>query len=533
VRIGGEFTYDVTKTNNEQNANGQFTFTGIYSSAGNPLAGRSGLDFADFLLGMPQQATIQYGPGETTLTGRSLGLYIQDDWRWKPSLSLQLGLRYDLLWPFVEENGQMVNLDVTSDFTAAAPVEAGQSGAFSGAFPAALIQTDTNNISPRIGIAWSAPSSFVVRSSYEVAYNSGTYSSVARQLAQQPPFATTGTNIGGLSTALLMENALQGISPNETRNNFGIDKDYVLGTVHSGSINVQRSLGRTFQGSATYTHTRGYNLDIVRAPNRNTDGTLRIDGVQPFTWQTAEGRSILNSASFGLDKRQSSGFSYGVTYTIAKSRDNSPSIGGGGGGGGNVAQNDQDIDAEWGLSNFDQRHSFEARTSIMLPFGDTGRWLNNGGFFAALAGGWQASVNFNLRSGRPSSVTVRGAARDIATGINGALRADYNGAPIELDDPTIDQWFNTEAFSIPAAGAYGTSSRNVIFGPGSKNLDATFTRRVRFAGNRQVSINMRVSNLLNLANYSGVDTNVNSPTFGQITGVSGQRRATLQLQFQY
>ena len=143
------------------------------------------------------------------------------------------------------------------------------------------------------------------------------------------------------------------------------------------------------------------------------------------------------------------------------------------------------------------------------------------------------NANFQANSGSPLTVTVSGAARDIASGINGALRADYNGEPITIADPSIDQWFNTAAFTVPTAGAFGSSPRNIITGPGSKNLNMTFNRNVQLGGNRSVQIQMNVNNILNLANYSGVDTNVNSPTFGQIRSVNGQRRATLNLQFRF
>ena len=79
-----------------------------------------------------------------------------------------------------------------------------------------------------------------------------------------------------------------------------------------------------------------------------------------------------------------------MQYTIAKSRDNSPSIGGGGGGGGgNVAQNDQDLEAEWAQSNFVQRHQLSLQLTAELPFGEGRRWLNNGGVGAALLDRWQ------------------------------------------------------------------------------------------------------------------------------------------------
>ena len=535
IQTGGVFNYDSTTTNNESNANGSFVFTGIYTAKGGALGGLTGFDFADFLLGMPQQASIAYGPGETTLTGRDVGFFVQDEWRLRGNLTLNLGMRWDLRYPFVEEHGRLVNLDVTSDFSDAAPVLSGEDGAFTGSFPRALIDKDTNNVSPRLSAAWRGPAQLQFRGSWEIQYNDSTYSGIARRLAQQPPFATTGTNIGGLSRALLLEDALTGIDITETRNNYGIDRDYVVGTVRQAVFGVQRTLFRTYQVSAQYGHTIGSNLEIVRAPNRDADG-LRIEGVQPFTWTTSEGRSVLDSATMQLRKSESRGFGYDVQYTFAKSRDNSPSIGGGGGGGGgtgNVAQDDRDIDAEWARSSFEQRHRFQASANYRFPFGPNERWLRNGGLFAGIAGGWRVSANFTANSGRPQTVTVSGASRDIASGINGALRADYNGDPISIGDPSIDQWFNTAAFSVPVAGEFGSSPRNVIIGPGSKDLGMTFNRQVQLGGNHSVNINMRVNNILNLANYSGVDTNVNSPTFGQIRSVTGQRRATLNLQFRF
>ena len=533
IQAGGTFNYDKTTTNNESNANGQFVFTGVYTANGG-LGGKNGFDFADFLLGMPQQATIAYGPGETTLTGRDLGFFFQDEWRARGNLTFNLGVRWDLRYPFVEEHGHLVNLDVNSDFTGAAPVESGQTGAFSGSFPRALIEKDTNNVSPRLSTAWRGPGQIQYRGSWEIQYNDNTYSGIARRLAQQPPFATTGTNIGGLSRALLLENALTGIDVDETRNNYGIDRDYVVGTAQQAVVGVQRQLFRTFQVSAQYGHTIGSNLEIVRAPNRDGDG-LRIEGVQPFTWTTSEGRSTLDSFTVDLRKNESRGFGYTVSYTRARSRDNSPSLSGGGGGGGtgNVAQDDQNIDAEWARSSFIQRDRLQVSAQYRFPFGPNERWLRNGGFFASLAGGWRVNGNFSANSGTPQSVTVSGASRDIASGINGALRADYNGEAVTIADPSIDQWFNTAAFTVPVAGAFGSSPRNIITGPGSKNLNMTFNRNIQLGGNRNIDINMQVNNILNLANYQGVDTNVNSPTFGQIRSVNGQRRATLRLNFRF
>ena len=95
------------------------------------------------------------------------------------------------------------------------------------------------------------------------------------------------------------------------------------------NADLSRDLSQVWNVGAGYTRTSGSSLDIVRAPNRGPDG-LRIEGVQPFTWQTSEGSSVLNAATFRLPRRQVKGIGGGVNYTLAKSRDNASTIGGGG-----------------------------------------------------------------------------------------------------------------------------------------------------------------------------------------------------------
>jgi len=550
LQFGGDFRYDVTTTHSESNANGNFTFTGLYTTPlnafGQPIASTNltGFDFADFLLGYPQQATLAQSPGEVTLVSKTMGLAFQDEWRLKPSLTATLGVRYDMIWPFTETHNHMVNLDVAqgpcdaassevSCFNAAAPVISGDAGAFTGEFPKALIENDTNNISPKLGIAWRGPKRFIVRSSYEVNYNNNTYSAIARQLVQQPPFATTGTNLGSVSNLLLLNDALNGTTNASVTNNYGIDKNYVFGTVQQGVVNVQRQIGQTWQAQGQYTHTKGSNLDIIRAPNREPGGGLRIDDVQPFSWTSSEGKQVLNSGNFAIQKRASRGMSWSVQYTLAHSRDNSPAIGGGGTSSTNIAQNDQDINSEWADSSFVQRHQLRIQAQMELPFGPNRRWLVNGGFLAGLLSDWSFSPNFTAQSGRPYTVTVRNAARDVAQGVSGALRADYDGEPTSVADPTIEHFFNTSAFTVPAVGTFGNSARNIVIGPGSKNFNMSFSRTVRLADNRNVNINVSVSDLLNMTNYSGIDTNVNSITFGQVTGISGNRTANLSLNYRF
>jgi hypothetical protein len=257
--------------------------------------------------------------------------------------------------------------------------------------------------------------------------------------------------------------------------------------------------------------------------------------VQPFLWEASEGASRLHSGTFRLQRRQVRGLGGGITYTLARSRDNAPSIGGGAGGGSSsiVAQNDQDLGAEWALSSFDRRQRVNANVNYDLPFGPNRPWLNNGGKLAAIFENWRVTATLLLDAGTPLTARVQGATRDVSQGINGALRANYNGDAIALSDPTIDQYFNTGAFSIPATGAFGTSARNVIIGPGSKQLNAQLSRDVRLGGTRALTVQMRINNLLNNVNFAAVDTNVNSPTFGDVLSVRSMRSAQLNLRFRF
>jgi len=527
VRFGGDYRYDTSSTESNANARGSFTFTGLYSSGGSQVAGRTGADFADFLLGAPQQATLQVG-GVTHLRQRSFDLFVEDNWQKSAKLTFNLGLRYELAMPYVEVNGQMANLDVTPTFTAAAPVVSGGVGPYSGAFPAGLLNTDVNNLGPRLAVAYRVAKNTVLRSGYSITYNSGSYASIARQLVAEPPFAETETIIGTATGPLTLAEALLS-STATTTNNYGVDKDYSLGTIQTWNAALSRDLPKNWNVTGVYTGTKGTDLDILRAPNRGPLGLL-IPGVQPFTWESSGGHSILNAGSLQVRRRQAGGIGGGVSYTIARSMDNASSLGA---GSPVVAQDDKNLDSEWALSSFDRRHQFSADLSVELPFGPNRRWLKNGGRLAGIAGEWTAQLTFTAQSGTPLTARVIGAASDVSRGTNGSLRADFTGAPIQLSNPTVDEFFNAAAFTVPPPGVFGDSARNSIVGPGARQLNAALTRDIRIGGNRSVSLQINANNLLNAVQWASVDTNVNSPTFGQVLSVRPMRSVTVNVRFRY
>jgi len=421
-----------------------------------------------------------------------------------------------------------VNLDANSAFTSVSSVEAGQAGAFSGTYPAGLVNTDWNNLAPRLGLAWRATNRSVVRAGYGLSYNAGSYATIARQLSQQPPFFLTGTTLGTISDPLSMLTPFANLTPSTLTNSYGIDRNYQLGLIHQWNVDYSRDLFRSWNVGATYIGTRGQHLDMLRAPNRGPTG-LRIPDVQSFTWQSSAGSSYMNGLSFRVQKRQARGISGNASYTLARARDNTTATG----GSATVAQDDQNLGAEWALSNFDRRHQFSGSVNVELPWGKNRLWLTQGGFLATFIGDWSMSANVTWQTGTPLTARCSTCAADVARGTGGTLRANYTGQDVSLTNPSADAFFNTTAFSIPDAGTFGNSLRNLIVGPGSRQLNAQFTRDVALGGNRNVSISVNANNLLNTVNFGSVNTDVNSPNFGQVLSVRGMRTVRLNFRFRF
>ena len=325
-----------------------------------------------------------------------------------------------------------------------------------------------------------------------------------------------------------IETVLQKVQPGATLNTFAVDPNYRLGYVQIWNLDVQRDLTRTVQLGVGYTGTKGANLDVLRAPNRGPNGLL-IPGVAPFIWESSGADSIMHALTLRLRRRLTNGIAMGGTYTLSRSIDDASSVAG---GGGTVAQNDQDLGAERGLSSFDQRHRFAGDFTYELPFGANKRWFTSG-LLADVFGNWQLNGNATLASGTPFTARVLASAQDVSKGVNGTLRANYNGQPIAAADPSSNLFFNTGAFSIPAAGTFGNAGRNTIIGPGTSVMNLGLTKNITFSQTRGVSIQLLASNVFNTVQFGSIDTVVNSPTFGQVTAVRPMRRMQILTRFRF
>jgi hypothetical protein len=471
---------------------------------------------------------VQFNPNPVSFRSTSWDLFLQDDWRVRDTITVNAGLRYEYFSPLSEANNHLETLDAASGFTAAAPVAAGAISPYSGLLPDTVVRPFRDGFAPRVGVAWRPKQGTVVRTGYGINYNSSVYQYIAQQLANQCPCAVTNTLLASATTSVPFETALQNVQPGSTLPIYGVDPGYRLGYVQIWNLDLQRDLTRTVQLGIGYNGTKGSNLDILRAPNRGPTGLL-IQGVPPFIWESSGADSIMHSLTLRLRRRLTNGLAMGGTYILSRSIDDASSVAG---GGGTVAQNDQDLAAERGLSSFDQRHRFSGDFTIELPFGSNKRWFNSGAAAAAL-GNWTLNGNAALASGTPFTARVLASIADVSKGVNGTLRANYNGQPISISDPTAAVFFNTSAFSIPLPGTFGNAGRNTIIGPGTSSMNLGLTKNITFDQTRGLSIQLLASNVFNTVQFASIDTVVNSPTFGQVTAVRPMRRIQLLFRFRF
>jgi hypothetical protein len=563
-RGGGDFRRVQVNTESDSNPRGSFIFTGLNTSqldsSGRAVAG-TGYDFADFLLGYSQETSEQFGQSNH-FRGNSWDLFAQDEWKMRGNLTLNLGVRYEYVSPLTEIDNRVANLYLSPGVlnralgvAVVSPVQPGQAGPYSGGLPASLVRPDRNNFAPRVGFAWKPFAQTVVRGGYGINYNTGAYQSIAQQLAFQPPFSVTATNIQTSRGELTLQSGFPeaiGIT-----NDYAANPNYRLGYVQIRNLDIQQQIRPGVLLNIDYTGTKGTDLDILEAPNRTAAG-IRIPGVQAFTYETSVADSEANAGSVRLRKRLSGGVSIGGIYTFSKSLDDASSIGAGatsgartpglggggtgagggssssGGGSSNVAQNAFNLSAERGLSGFNQTQRFTADYLWELPFGHDKRWLTGSTPLRAVLGDWQWSGDWTIASGLPFTPRVLGNIADVNRGTNGTLRADVvPGQAASLANPSIREWFNTAAFVTPPIGQYGNARRNSIIGPGSKVFDMAFTKIFPLKESRVIEFRAQATNVFNTPNYSSIDTTVNSPTFGRVASAGGMRQFTTTARFRF
>ena len=533
---GAQYTRSDLNTRTDQNGRGTFNFTGLSTSAfsGNEPVPGTGFDFADFLLGLPQSSSIKYGDSSMYFRQNTWGGYFVDDWKVRPSLTLNLGMRYEYFSPLSEKYGHMANLDIAPGYSAVAVVTPGAVGPYSGTFPSGVINPDYKDFSPRLGLAWKVPQikrSTIVRAGYGIYYNGQAYIPFGLKLAQQPPFATSNSVNTSPQDVLTLTSAFLAVSPQDITNTYAVDRNYRTPYAQTWNVLVQHDLGQGFFVELGYLGTKGTRLDVQTLPNEGPGGLgnrNQLGNAVGFTYDQSIGNSIYHAAQVRVTRRFNRGISMQAFYSFSKSIDDSSSFGG---AGNTVAQNWLDVAAERGLSSFDRRHSFDMTWVWTSPAGNPTSRISANTLAGRLLRDWQISGTITAQTGTPLTARVLGNTAKLAqTGGIGSGRADATG----LDLASATGFFNLAAFTVPPVGEFGDAGRNTIPGPNLVSLNTAFGRSFQFGeSRRRLELRLEGTNVLNQVNFTNINSVVNATNYGLPISASAMRSLTAVLRFRF
>ena len=542
ITVGGEVRKMDINRDSDPTPNGQFSFTGLMTSqltaTGTPVISPAncqtstssgpciGNDFADFLLGYPANTKVQFGDTSTYFRNWGFVGYASDDWHMFPKFTLTYGMRYEAFTPPTEINGHIANLDVSSDFSqvqCVTPVATGDCVA--GPTPVA-VPWPLQQLGAAHRIAWQPPGKWfsgqhqlTLRAGFSMFYVESYLNTLASEMANQPPFATANTLTQQTATTvpLSFQTNLPTALPGTVTNTVAVNPNYQVPYAMIWNAGIEYNLTRSTFLEGMYTGTRGVHLDELLGFSSATNGTTNATG---FTYDTTGAFSNFNALQVRLQKRMTHGLMFMARYTYSKSLDDASTIGG---GGQTVIQDNADPRGDYGLSSFNMTHQFLGMFTYQLPFGDRQRFAAKG-WEKNVFGAWRLNGTFTAHSGTPFTVRVfsKNQACQNVPGMN-SERADQSADP-SLSNPTVLEWFNTAAFTIPTA-CFGDAPRNSVIGPGAFTINSGVSKTIQFGrdGLRRLDFSWNASNLLNHVNFTGLSTVLGSSTFGQITSVAGMR----------
>ena len=483
------FDYRRTQLNSisQQDPRGSFSFTGA----------STGSDFAGFLYGVPDTATIAFGNADKYYRSNAWDAYFSDDYRFRTGLTLKLEARWEYNTPITEKYGRLVNLNIGGNFASATPVIAGR-----------FIKPDKNNIAPRFGFAWRpfAASSVVVRGGYGIYFDNSIYQNIAGQMAQQAPLSTSLRVQNTAANPLTLANGFRG-TPTISATTYAVDPNFRVGYAQNWQLSVQRDLPFALQMVATYAGIKGTRAPQQFLPNTYPTGFANPCPTCPsgFNYLSSNGNSSRQAGSIQMRRRLRRGFTADVTYTYAKAIDNAALAG----VGTLNAQNWLDLRAERARSNFDQRHVVSFTTQYTtgatsgVGFLTTGK---TGAFFRE----WTFASQINFGTGTPLTPTYPAPVR--GTGVTGSLRANYTG--LDPYDAPPGLFLNPLAYTAPAAGQWGNAGRNTITGPSQLSMNASAGRTFRWGDRVNADLRIDASNALNHPVFPSFNTVISSAQFG-------------------
>lgn len=531
---------------------GTFIYSGRYTAGPGPLAtsgGGTGLAEADFMLGLPEE--LQKGLtccGTWGQRGNIFASFFQDDWHVTPTLTLNLGVRWELHTPWIEVKDRQANFGLFSG-----DVElAGQSG------NSRALYNQYNGITnwqPRVGMAWNVKKNTVVRAAYTLSsYLEGTGTNL--RLPLNPPVTPPEQDAKYTSLPFPSSTLSEGFLPFLTTGDpfAGAtlrvwDPNVRPAVSNQWNFTVQQQLGNSTTLQAGYVGQRTTHLavpmpylqeqllpdgTVANSPYLSGNPTLQSE-IGQISGTATNGNQSYNALQAVLQKRFSSGLEYSVAYTYSKCMTDSSGYYGSWGGQTTPTspywQNLYDKKAEWGPCYYDATHVLTSYATYDLPFGrgrKFGKDMNK--MVDAVVGGWQANAILSLHTGFPLTISASD-----ASGTNSRGSRANCVAPVhilgEQNSPAGGyQWFDPNSFGPAAPGTFGTCGVGTVRGPGLHTLDFSLAKFFSFTERQKLEFRAEAINLTNTPILNSPNAGLGS-TLGLLQSSQGARNVQFALKY--
>jgi hypothetical protein len=540
---------------------GFFDFGGVYTNDLSTANGGNGL--ADLLLGIPDANEQDFLQGLYPTRYWDLGAFVQDDFRIRPNLTINVGVRYNMTSP---ANGRVGNFDLNR---AIVVTSYGQNSVSH-----AGVQFDKNDWAPRIGLAWSVQRNTVVRSAFGIFYSSE--ANIFDDLGLNPPqltFLANNYNSGalpsngqlisaGFPTTLPVGDAVNISGPVKTTG-----PKRIIPRIMEWNLSVQHQFKDNFVAQIGYVGTRAYHLWNHEASDLNQPLQIldtNFCGPDPSNCISNFGRRyfnqqpnmtavlpldypqlqmLYNAFQASLNKRFANGFNFLAAYTFAKNLGNAD------GNTGGFIQDSYRADLEHGPVVPDLRHRFTISYLYELPFGHGRPFLGDmGGVADAVFGGWQVAGITSLQTGEAVTGVL---SSDLSNTGSFSYRPDQIANPNDFSfntgsqatdfgctnpgHQTLDCWYNQAAFAVPAlapgqqsAHSFGNSRIGNLRGPDLVDFDLVLQKNFKIRESQQIEFRAEFFNIFNHPNFGlpggGSAVPVDVPGGASITNTATDNR---------
>jgi len=566
-------------TSNNSGYLGTLGYSGAFTGNGN---GANGYGAADFVLDRVQTAQATLISSEVGQRQWRAAGYINDDFRVRPNLTLNVGIRYEFDQPWIEAGNRQGNIDVATgqpEYADHVPVGA---PAGSGVCPTrGCYKPNYSQVMPRLGFSYQATPRLVVRGGYgATSFYEGNSSN--QRLTSVTPFLTAvnvsvnSPQVGSPSVARTAEQGFgAGAGSSSASGTYDVYPQNIQPAyVQEWSLTTEYALSRTTSLQVGYVGEQGQHIedygnlnqytvngDPTSAPYYNNqyigiNGSAGDLGVGSNSLLITESRAMMNYNALQAVLRQhaAQGLEFTLNYSYGKAMTNS--LGNYGlnvNGYSGAFQNYYDSSADYGPAGYDVKHDISFTGVYALPVGTGKRYLaGTSHLLDEVVGGWKLGFAGVGYSGFPESVTTGVVNGTETTGSSnnsnsyGAARVNQY-RKLKIVNRSINNWFGTDpsatpcliagvdngvcAFGAPANNSFGDSKNGAVRGPGYFNADLSAFKDFRIYHEHSIGFRFDAFNAFNIVSYGNPDTVITDTTFGQIASQEQIRSQERRLQF--